>query len=261
MILGLYSNMKIQVVSDIHLEHRNTLPDIFTKNDYPKTDYLFLCGDIGVPVKNPELWKTFIDTMSKKFKRVIYVCGNHEFYGSNIHETTLFIRNYFDLYDNIVLLEPGKVIQIEDFLIIGATLWSEIDLSTGLLLSDIRNIYNKDNEKLKMNDINKLHQEHKEWLETMLNMCNEQHIKSIVVTHYVPSFNLIHEKYLGLDHKKYIKGYASHCDDLVSKSNLWLFGHSHKYIKKIIGNCLCYANPYGYINEHDTNYKDEILDI
>lgn len=62
--------MRIQVISDIHLEFIKNILKI-----EPKTDYLFLAGDIGkLDLINSSqcLYRKFMDYVSK--------IGNHEFY-------------------------------------------------------------------------------------------------------------------------------------------------------------------------------------
>ena len=70
--------MFFQIVSDIHLERAdyNCLEDILS----PCADNLILAGDIGNPL-HPNL-DIFLAQVSKAFKTVIYIAGNHEFYNT-----------------------------------------------------------------------------------------------------------------------------------------------------------------------------------
>lgn len=73
--------LKIQVISDLHLEFMKKLPKFL--NDFKKADYLFLAGDIGYP-KYPEynsgIFYQFISWCCDNYKKVFYIIGNHEAY-------------------------------------------------------------------------------------------------------------------------------------------------------------------------------------
>lgn len=68
--------MRIQVLSDIHLEEKAQIPSIL-----PMSDTLFLAGDIGVLGNN--LYESFINYCSKGWDIVFYVLGNHELYSKD----------------------------------------------------------------------------------------------------------------------------------------------------------------------------------
>lgn len=111
--------MRIQVVSDIHLEEKTKIPKIV-----PLSDTLFLAGDIGVLGNN--LYESFIDYCSRNWDIVFYVLGNHELY-SNTKSIDELVRDYkifFGKYDNIVLLEHSKS-QYNNYQIIGCTFWGD----------------------------------------------------------------------------------------------------------------------------------------
>ena len=77
--------MKLQYISDIHLELRKGIPTI-EPIEMGKT-YLALCGDIG----NPFLpsYKKFLDIHSKLFVHILIVSGNHEYYSSQKTQRTM----------------------------------------------------------------------------------------------------------------------------------------------------------------------------
>lgn len=111
--------MKIQVVSDIHLEEKAQMPTIV-----PSCDTLFLAGDIGV--LGNHLYESFIDYCSKSWNAVFYVLGNHELYSKtrSIDELVEDYKGFFGKYDNIVLLENSKC-QYNGYMIMGCTFWGD----------------------------------------------------------------------------------------------------------------------------------------
>ena len=74
---GVQSVMKIHVLSDLHLEFQGWIP--------PKTDadIIVLAGDVHVGVRGIE-WAR----RSFPLCPVVYVPGNHEFYGEDIQDLT-----------------------------------------------------------------------------------------------------------------------------------------------------------------------------
>ena len=72
---------------------------------------------------------------------VFYVLGNHESYGFSYEETIQYIRKVFNTTTpNCTLLENGIITQLEDYTVIGCTLWTDIDFSTAILMNDCKHI-------------------------------------------------------------------------------------------------------------------------
>ena len=75
------NNIKLHVLSDIHLEFYKTLPKLekkFQSIDPSATNILCLCGDIGYP--HTKIYKWFITWCSEHFTKVFIITGNHEYY-------------------------------------------------------------------------------------------------------------------------------------------------------------------------------------
>lgn len=116
--------MLIQVVSDLHLEQRTEIPSII-----PRTDTLFLAGDIGV-LGDP-LYEAFIKYCNHGWSTVFYVLGNHELY-SKTKSMKQLVEEYKDFvgkFDNIVLLDHSKC-QYAGYQIIGCTFWGDFSKRT-----------------------------------------------------------------------------------------------------------------------------------
>ena len=106
--------MKIQVMSDLHLE--------FGAFDIPATDadVIVLAGDIHVGVKA-------IDWIKKQSdKPVIFVLGNHEYYGQKFPDLQEKISEECE-DTNIHFLENDSV-TIDGVRFLGSTLWTDFKL-------------------------------------------------------------------------------------------------------------------------------------
>ena len=106
----------IKAFSDLHLEDLDT---IYIEKH---SDILFLAGDIG-HIDDPK-YINFLDMCSIKWKTVISVLGNHEYYSTteSIQELYLRYKELYDKYHNIFLLEQ-QTMCLENINIIGTTSW------------------------------------------------------------------------------------------------------------------------------------------
>ena len=104
--------MKVQVLSDLHLEFGNFI------NPLEDRDLLIIAGDLHVGSKGLE----FIKQELKK-SPIIYVLGNHEFYHYQFQEITKFWTSC-DL-EGLYVLENSQV-ELEGWKFLGATLWTNL---------------------------------------------------------------------------------------------------------------------------------------
>lgn len=103
--------MKIQIVSDIHLGLAPCiLPNV-------GADLLILAGDIHRPVEALR-WARELPIP------IIYVPGNHEYYGSSLPATHRLLREVVQ-DSNVTLLDCAEK-RIGDVRVLGATLWTDL---------------------------------------------------------------------------------------------------------------------------------------
>jgi|EP00505_MAST-04D_sp_SCG-Rhode-Island_P004145 hypothetical protein len=116
--------LKIQIVSDLHLESRQGLPTI--KRAAP---VLALLGDIGYAscgIEGDKL-KQFLHAQTEMFDEVILLAGNHEYYGTSHEEGVAFIRALCEEVPrkNLHFLNRDEI-ELQGVRILGCTLWSRI---------------------------------------------------------------------------------------------------------------------------------------
>ena len=142
--------MKIQVVSDIHLE----FGPISIENT-GGTDVLILSGDICVVndlrVKDDynmrgehdksNQFHTFFQECCARFPHVIYVMGNHEHYHGDFNTSFRDLRDRLGYLVNLHILEKESVL-INDVLFIGGTLWTDMNKEDPITLAHIRGVMN-----------------------------------------------------------------------------------------------------------------------
>lgn len=242
--------MKFKVVSDLHLEFMSNIDGIISKinneSDFGKMN-LILTGDITT-----FRHRKYLDVLFSRlfFNKIFFILGNHEYYHSD-HKVDVVqeYRNICSKYHNVIFLE-NDVYQIENGpLIVGATLWSNID----------RIGYNSmtDNKYLSMEKILEKHNESVSFIKGVVENIVDKPI--LIITHHLPSKTFILPKYKHYNNT----GFASDCDSLFKKPiSHWIFGHTHTKIENEINGIKFICNPLGYINEnkdYDYNCSFEYL--
>jgi len=98
-----YNNCTI--LSDLHWEFHPDYGLSFSKF-IPDNEFLILAGDIAC-WKN-DLRFVYFDAffeLSKKFSKILYVFGNHEYYKSNLYEAKNKAQCCLEKLDNLIILD------------------------------------------------------------------------------------------------------------------------------------------------------------
>ncbi len=162
--------MNFQIFSDLHITFNSKIPFIT-----PTAPYLILAGDIGK--FGDENYIKFIQYVSKKWNKVFYVLGNHEFYIPYEFNTVIKLyEKLFQKYNNIILLNRSSY-QLDDYLIVGCTCWT--DISTVKDFS--RPIYFKTKDGLKW-DLKKYNKNRMKDIKFLCSFKTQK--KVILITHF-----------------------------------------------------------------------------
>jgi predicted phosphodiesterase len=239
--------MRILVLSDLHLELWGKRAPGFDMC-ISKPDIVILAGDIHTRSRAP-MWA------AKSFPGlpVLYVAGNHEYYGEAIEQAGVKIARECDLHKNVHYLDCGEYAS-EEVRVFGATLWTDFSLfgpdrkfrvmsQSQLQMNDYQyiKVAAKDYKKLQPQDTALLHEKHKIWLESKLEQPFTGH--TVVVTHMAPSMRSVTAEYAA---DPVSGAFASNLDELVAKADLWIHGHTHNSFDYRIKQCRVVSNPMGY---------------
>lgn len=240
------SKINIQYISDIHLELLNDdQTNFLTSLLRFRSKICVLSGDIG----NPFLpnYVNFLSHIHENFDKIFLITGNHEFYNNNIDNTIIKITELIANLPKITFLNNSY----EDYCgirFIGTTLWTNIT-EPEYQVNDITCINDFSIEKY-----NQLHADSVHFLETELENCLENNIKTIIITHHLPIYELTHYIYRRRWYEKYSQWYNSNLDELVKKYSpiisKWIYGHTHKYSVQLHYDVVFYCNPIGYLNQN-----------
>jgi predicted phosphohydrolase len=228
-------SQKFQYISDIHLEHGNTI------NLEPIAPYLILAGDIGNPFAN--IYKEFLQDVAEKYAHVFLIAGNHEYYSKRritMKDTEKQIKSCCP--PNVHFLQNDCFhIPDTDIVIFGTTLWTEVQIATLHMLfryvSDYRMIPDFIDDKCNaVEKCNALHAHAVQCLQKALDSNPEKRI--ILVCHHIPQEQLTESNFLGT--------YASNVDIVHSDSIVAVvYGHTHTPMDSGKFHC----NPLGYPDE------------
>ena len=242
--------IKLHVLSDLHNEFSPFVP---TSDAF---DLVILGGDIDVKARG-------VTWANEAFAcPVIYVCGNHEFYGGHIDHTLRKMKE--------VALPHVHVLENETFIwhqtrFLCATGWTDFS-ATGDIgaatriawewMNDFQVIRTGDNfRRLRPTDvIGRNHATH-DWLAEEL----DKHFdgRTVVVTHHSPVPEVAGGKHDG----HLIAAYTNRWHALLEKADLWVFGHTHRAIDITLGRCRVVSNPRGYPGERTGFDHGFVIDL
>lgn len=237
--------MKIRLLSDLHTEFR--LPYKTHKlSEYRGEDVVVLAGDIASGSTNTyEVLKHF----SEIFPRVIYVAGNHEYYGTSFNDFNNKLQDKCLKLDNVHFLRRNAI-NIKDVWFIGATLWTNFNKSpiseqvSRRMIADFR--YIKD---WQTSDAIEQYYLDREYIKMAYNAFPG---KKIIITHFLPAQECVSPRFRG-DPTGVNDYFANNLGNWIHdlEDTTWMFGHTHDTVDTYIGKTRLVANPHGYYNSMD----------
>lgn len=245
--------MKIALASDLHLE----FGDIVLNNTV-NADILVLCGDICVAkaLKSKTSSKysrfnEFFEHINKEFPQVIYIMGNHEYYGGKWYETQQVIEQYLSKFENIKFLE-GDQFKYKDVTFVGGTLWTSMNNRDPYTLLAIKDM---------LNDFRLISDETKGYRSIIAEQVVDRHEKTlarfkelvkldskvVVCSHHLPTIKSVHTHYVS---QKIMNGaYYTELSEFILDNPqilLWMHGHTHTSCDYMLGTTRVVCNPRGY---------------
>ena len=253
--------MILNILSDLHLSQGAlTIPT----ND---ADLVILAGDIGRP-KEAASWA------SGFAKPVLYVPGNHEFYGGSIGSTVDELKQLCAA-TNIHVLDNDEII-VEGVRFLGTTLWTDFKLfgegeKRAAAMQEALRLM-RDFSRIRIGiapealftpaDSAALFEIGAQWLETRL--AEPFAGPTVVITHHAPSRKSIHPKFADSLLNACFVSDAEHLLD-GRRARLWIHGHIHDSFDYFLNGTRVVCNPRGYVkdgvNENplfDANFAVEI---
>ena len=253
--------MILNILSDLHLSRG---PLEIPAND---ADLVILAGDVARP-KEAVSWATGFA------KPVLYVPGNHEFYGGSIGGTVKELKQLC-AGTNIHVLDNEELV-VDGVRFLGTTLWTDFNLfgegeereaamrEALAFMRDFSRI-RTDEAMATMftpTDSAALFKVHAGWLECKL--AERYPGPTVVITHHAPSRKSIHPRF---SDSLLNACFVSDAERLVdgSRVRLWIHGHTHDSFDYFLNGTRVVCNPRGYardgVNENplfDSNFLVKI---
>jgi predicted phosphodiesterase len=237
----MFAPVKIHVLSDLHLgvsEMERPLTD---------ADVVVLAGDIG-PARQAAAWAMRLG------KPVLYVLGNHEFYGGNIDRAAAELEALC-AGTQVHLLDDRQIV-IGGVRFLGSTLWSDFRLlgegdgqrvaveSALRFMRDFSRIRCGDDDALfTPADAAARFARHAAWLDAALDTPHAG--PTVVITHHAPSPRSIHPRFAG---STLNACFASDAEHLIGtpRAGWWIHGHTHDSFDYRLHGTRVVCNPRGY---------------
>lgn len=238
-------NVQLNILSDLHLSRGGMpIPDT-------AADIVILAGDIARP-------QDAID-WAKGFKQpVLYVPGNHEFYGNSLSATLQQLRA-LTVGTAIHILDNNEI-TLHGIRFLGSTLWGDFNLyGTGAarttaimqakkLIYDFSRIQSDANPGTAFSplEFETLFARNRQWLKQKLDEAVNG--PTVVITHHAPSQASIHPRFEG---SPINACFVSNSDDLLdaNKVALWIHGHTHDGFDYEVNGTRVVCNPRGYMKD------------
>jgi predicted phosphodiesterase len=234
--------MKLHILSDLHLGQGGL--------EVPPTDadLVILAGDIARPAEA-------VAWASRLGKPVLYVLGNHEFYGGSIADTASRFRAAAAGTPVELLDDESRVIGGVRFL--GSTLWTDFMLEgegerRDAAMAEAQR-FMRDYSRIRIaeegqavltpQDTARLFGRHSAWLARELARPHDG--PTVVITHHAPSTGSIHPRFEG---SLLNACFVSRLQHLLGggRAQLWVHGHTHDSFDYTVDGTRVVCNPRGY---------------
>ncbi len=237
--------MRIQYMSDLHMElYRNS--KYIRDNGIPVAgDVLVLAGDTAYlgdrSMPNRKMW----ETMSRNYRRVMLVPGNHEFYGDG--DVLAFGESWHRMISPNVGYHQNETVRVDDTDFVLSTLWSHIPPEDEYFvhrgMNDFRQIL-YGGRRFTPADFNAEHDKCLAFVKRAVEESDAE--KIVVVTHHLPTYAVADARY----RNALTSAFATELGNYIASTrvNVWIFGHSHYNTSARIGGTMLLCNQLGYVD-------------
>lgn len=253
--------VRIGILSDVHLS-RGAL-------EVPRAgaDVTVVAGDVARPAEAMAWLRRFP-------MPVVYVAGNHEFYGGNLPAVTRELKSL--AAGSHVHVLDCETLELLGVRFLGATLWTDFMLDgdgapraeamqqAAAFLRDFSRIDSSEHPGTPFTPIESTHvfARHRDWLAREL--ARPFAGPTVVVTHHAPSRRSIHPRFAG---SPLNNAFVSDLEALMdgARAPLWIHGHTHDGFDYTVNGTRVVCNPRGYskdgVNENPAFDPGFVVDV
>jgi len=240
--------MRVQLLSDVHVEfHADRGVDFVQSLEPSGVDVLVLAGDIAVGAGMVPALNLFCERY--RDATVVYVHGNHEYYGTDRERVLALTREAVALNRNLLWLD-SEVAEIRGQRFLGGSLWFERRPEAERFkraMADFEAITAFESwvydENGRMKGL----------------LAKELRETDVVVTHHLPTFASVAPRFSSSPLNAF---FVCDVEELIEsrQPRLWMHGHTHVSVDKRIGGTRVLCNPFGYAGwELNSEFKDSLV--
>lgn len=253
--------ISFDVISDLHFNNFSTH---LYPNIKPNSEILVMLGDV-CEVDQVRQMMPFFRYVSSNWKLILFIPGNHEFYGYFLDDTVSVLKCELQSLTNIKILD-NECYRVNNTLFVGSTLWSNMDNDNPVTkvvckgaISDYKYIkksyYENNKHPITPNDTVALFDRNIEFIED--SVFNKGNDEIVILTHHAPSYSCVDAKYKG---ERTNGAFVSDLNEFILDNpqiKVWAYGHTHNAKDFYIDTCRVVSNPKGYSGENmnDKQYK------
>jgi Icc-related predicted phosphoesterase len=234
--------MRILPVSDLHFEFHPDRGRAFVEGLPKDADVLVVAGDLSTK----RLLMSALRMLCSSFEHVVFVCGNHEFYGSNRRDVMTEIARASATLPNLHHLDCD-VVEIDGVRFAGTPLWFRPGAEQYThLINDFKAIRG-----------------YRTWVyeeaaRARRFIADQVRPGDVVVTHHLPSHKSVATRY---QHSPLNAFFVHDVEEMfeVVRPGLWLHGHTHDSFDYRIRATRVVCNPLGYATHPNRNFDDTRL--
>jgi predicted phosphodiesterase len=239
--------VRVQLLSDLHMEfHADRGRGLTRSLDPTGVDVLVLAGDVAsastIAASLRALCARYADAT------VVFVPGNHEFYGSSPGAVVHTARQVEAEVGNLRLLDH-ETTTVGGVTFAGTTLWfpdDELNPLYAPMLADFSMI---------RSFVPWVYRENERAVRFLERAAREA---DVVVTHHLPSHEVVAPRWR---HAPLNRFFVCELGDLIrlARPPWWLFGHTHDPGEFTIGATRLLANPLGYPFEPKAGFRERLI--
>lgn len=247
--------MKIQYISDLHLEFEPNEKFVRKVMTPVECDILVIAGDLHhLTIYKKINW--FLDWLNSKYPQVFIIPGNHDYYCR--YDMSRSEDHLFEALRERVFLVNNHLEKIDGKQLIFSTLWSNIfphaakDIRRGM-----RDFYKCEygRDRLTISQYIMLHKKSVSFLQNQL---NNSDLPTAIFTHHAPTWKVQDPIYTGSVLNSAFYSELDYLMEVNPQLKYWVYGHTHSSIETKIGQCQVISNQLGYVHigeEKDFNWN------
>jgi len=233
--------MKIQVLSDLHLEFHRDGGDWFLDKLPVAADVMVLAGDICPASSIERVFARFCS----KYRHVIYVHGNHEFYGSD--RSSVIERTMAAKRDNTNMhWLDSSYVEIDGQRFVGTPLWFRRSKAPTWPMADFTQIV--DYEQW-------VYSENARATEYLFEVVTSS---DVVITHHLPAPICVAPQFKNSPLNAFFV-----CDvtPIIRRRapKVWIYGHTHCPGNFVLERTRMVCNPMGYPDENIPAFREDLV--